>query len=84
MKLAKLGFLAATALATMPTAFAQETVKIGDFTWTGSDAIGHVIAAVINGPLGSEAVIVEGLSDGDVVAAGMDRGDGSVDVYPDL
>jgi len=84
MKLAKLGFLAATALATMPAAFAQETVKIGDFTWTGSDAIGHVIAAVINGPLGSEAVIVEGLSDGDVVAAGMDRGDGSVDVYPDL
>ncbi len=60
------------------------TVKIGDLTWTGAKAIGHVIQAVINGPLDSEAVIVEGLSDGSIIAAGMDKGDGSADVYTDL
>ncbi len=60
------------------------TVTIGDLTWTGARAIGHVIQAVIEGPLDSEAVIVEGLSDGSVIAAGMDKGDGSADVYTDL
>ena len=60
------------------------TVSIGDLTWTGATAIGHVIMAIINGPLDSEAYIVEGLSDGSVIAAGMDKGDGSADVYTDL
>ena len=60
------------------------TVTIGDLTWTGATAIGHVIKAIIDGPLNSEAVIVEGLSDGSVIAAGMDKGDGSADVYTDL
>jgi len=58
-------------------------VTIGDLTWDGATAIGHVIQAVINGPLDSEAEIVEGLSDGSAIAAGMDKGDGSVDVYTD-
>ncbi|WP_424987507.1 glycine betaine ABC transporter substrate-binding protein [Microbulbifer sp. S227A] len=67
-------------------ALAQDdaTVTIGDLTWTGTSAIGHVIEAIINGPLESEAVIVSGLSDGSVIAAGMDKGDGSADVYTDL
>ncbi|HAR53706.1 glycine betaine ABC transporter substrate-binding protein [Roseovarius nubinhibens] len=60
------------------------TVAIGDLTWTGAQAIGHVIQAVIEGPLGSEAKIVAGLSDGSIIAAGMDKGDGSADVYTDL
>ena len=59
-------------------------VTISDLTWTGAQAIGHVIQAVIEGPLDSEADIVEGMSDGSVVAAGMDKGDGTVDVYTDL
>ncbi len=67
------------------TSVAQDpTVAISDLTWTGARAIGHVIQAVIEGPLGSEAVIVSGLSDGSIVAAGMDKGDGSADVYTDL
>ena len=69
---------ASTALA------AGATVTIGDLTWTGAKAIGYVIQAIINGPMGSEAVIKEGLSDGSVIAAGMDKGDGSADVYTDL
>lgn len=59
-------------------------MTIGDLTWTGTSAIGHVIQAVINGPLDSEAVIVSGLSDGSVIAAGMDKSDGSAGVYTDL
>lgn len=86
MKLTKYRLTGAVAAALMATsAMAQDaSVKIGDLTWTGATAIGHVIQAVITGPLGSEAEIVTGLSDGNVIAAGMDRGDGSSDVYTDL
>ena len=63
---------------------ADEKVTISDLTWTGARAIGYVIQEIINGPLGSEAEIVSGLSDGSVIAAGMDKGDGSADVYTDL
>ena len=63
---------------------ADATVKIGDLSWTGAKAIGYVIKAVIEGPLQGEAEIVAGLTDGTVIAAGMDKGDGSADVYTDL
>ena len=63
---------------------AQEKVTISDLSWTGAKAIGHVIKAVIEGPLGSEAEIKQGLSDQAIVAEGMDKGDGSVDVYTDM
>ena len=63
---------------------AQEKVTISDLNWTGAKAIGHVIKAVIDGPLGSEAEIKQGLSDQAIVAEGMDKGDGSVDVYTDM
>lgn len=76
---AALSFTAANA------AFAADAkVTIGDLTWDGAKAIAHVIKAVIEGPLDSEAEIVQGMSDGSAIAAGMDKGDGSVDVYTDL
>ena len=75
----------ALSMSLTPTARAQDaTVTISDLTWTGASAIGHVIKVIIDGPLDSEAEIVEGLSDGSVIAAGMDKGDGSADVYTDL
>ncbi len=87
MKLTKL-LLAGPALSMgiVSSAFAADdaTVAISDLTWTGGKAISHVIEAVIDGPLGSEAVIVEGLSDGSVISAGMDKGDGSADVFADM
>jgi glycine betaine/proline transport system substrate-binding protein len=83
MKLAK-HLVATTAIAAGSVASAQETVTIGDLTWTGARAIGHVIEAVIEGQLGGEAEIVSGLSDGSIIAAGMDKGDGSADIYTDL
>ena len=87
MKFAK-SLLVGTALSlgSVSAALAADNAKvtISDLTWTGARAIGYVIQAVIEGPLGSEAEIVAGLSDGSVVAAGMDKGDGSADVYTDL
>jgi glycine betaine/proline transport system substrate-binding protein len=63
---------------------ADPKVTISDLTWTGAKVIGYVIEAIINGPMDSEAEIKQGLSDGSVIAAGMDKGDGSADVYTDL
>lgn len=60
------------------------TVTIGNLTRTGATAIGNVIKAIIDGPLGFEADIVEDLSDGSVIAAGMDKCNGSADVHTDL
>ena len=65
-------------------ASAQERVAISDLNWTGAKAIAHVIQAVINGPLNSEAEIIEGLSDQAIISAGMDKGDGSADVWTDM
>ena len=86
MKLLKaLAISTALTVGSASAAFAADAkVTIGDLTWTGAKAIGHVIKAVIEGPLGGEAEIVSGLSDGTVIAAGMDKGDGSADVYTDL
>ena len=66
------------------TASAQEKVAISDLSWTGAKAIAHILQAVINGPLGSEAEIINGLSQQGIVAEGMDKGDGSADVYTDM
>lgn len=78
-------YLAVGALvACSATAQAQDKVAISDLSWTGAKVIGHVLSAVINGPMDSEAEIVNGLSDGNIVAEGMDKGDGSADVYTDL
>lgn len=63
---------------------AQEKVAISDLNWTGAKAIAHVIKTVIEGPLNSEAEIVEGLSDQAIIGAGMDKGDGSADVWTDM
>lgn len=86
MKLIKQAALAtalATALSTSAMA-ADAKVALADLNWTGAKAIAHVLKAVINGPLGSEAEIVEGLSDQAIIAAGMDKGDGSADVWTDM
>ena len=63
---------------------AQEKVAIADQSFTGPKAIAHVIKAVINGPMDSEAEIIKGLSDLSIIGAGMDKGDGSADVLADM
>jgi len=80
----KRSLIAAALLASASTVSAQEKVAISDLSWDGAKAIGHVLQAIITGPMDSEAEIVNGLSDGNLVAEGMDKGDGSADVYTDL
>ncbi len=76
---------AAISLSVGSYAHAQDaTVALSDLNWTGAKAIAHVLKAVIEGPLGSEAKIVKGLSDQAIVSAGMDKGDGSADVWTDM
>ena len=86
MKLAKsLTVAAALSLVASTSAMAADAkVAISDLNWTGAKAIGHVIQAIITGPMGSEAEIVKGLSDQAIIGAGMDKGDGSADVWTDM
>ena len=63
---------------------AETKVTIGDLNWTGPQATAAVIKTIIKKRLGGEAEIVAGLSDQAIIAAGMDKGDGSVDVYTEL
>ena len=84
MKFAKPLLLAAAVSLAAASAHAQEKVTISDLSWTGAKAIAHIIKAVIEGPLNSEAEIVQGMSDQAIIAEGMDKGDGSIDVYTDM
>ena len=65
-------------------AMAQEKVSVSEPSWNGARAIAHVVTALINGPLGSEAEVLTGMNQQPVIYAGMDKGDGSVDVHPDM
>ncbi len=84
MKPMKVLMTGAAIAALSTAATAQEKVAISDLNWTGAKAIAHVIKAVIEGPLNSEAEIIDGLSDQAIISAGMDKGDGSADVYTDM
>ena len=61
---------------------ARETIVIGDQAWEGAHAISNVLKVVIEEKLDATVRIVN--SDQNIVFAGMDRGDGSMDVLPDL
>ena len=75
---------AAALLATTSMVHAQEKVMLPDLSWNGAKAIGHVLQAIITGPMGSEAEIVSGMNQQPVIYAGMDKGDGSIDVHTDM
>ena len=75
---------AAALVVSTNVAQAQQEVAISDLSWDGASAIAHVLQEIITGPMDSEAKIVDGLSDGNIVAEGMDKGDGSADIYTDL
>ena len=72
------------AIAANSSAAQDSKITIADLTWTGANAIGHVIQAIITGPMRGEAEIVKGASDGSIIFASMDKGDGSIDVHPDI
>lgn len=77
--------VAAAALALAATgASAQEKVTFSDLSWNGAQAIGHVLSAIIEDKMGGDAEIVSGMNQAAVIMAGMDKGDGSIDVFTDL
>ncbi|MBM7069417.1 glycine betaine ABC transporter substrate-binding protein [Actibacterium sp. 188UL27-1] len=77
--------VAATALAAAATGgYAQEKITLSDLSWNGAQAIGHVLSAIIEGEMGGDAEIVSGMNQAAVIMAGMDKGDGSIDIYTDL
>ena len=72
---------AAILTASIP-ARAQDTIAIGEQSWTGARAIGFVLKAVMEKRLGTKAE----LKKADIAAmfAAMDKGDGAIDVIPDV
>ncbi|MEM7070209.1 MAG: glycine betaine ABC transporter substrate-binding protein [Pseudomonadota bacterium] len=84
MKIFSKLIIAAAISANIGIAHAQEKVMLSDLSWNGARAIGHVLKAIITGPMGSEADIVKGMNQQPVIFAGMDKGDGSIDVHTDM
>ncbi len=74
--------LAATLLAaTAAPAFAEE-VKIGVPSWTGAQAIAHVLGEVVTSRIGGEVEYVPG--NNATIFQAMDQGEGDIDVHPDV
>ncbi|MEM6487681.1 MAG: glycine betaine ABC transporter substrate-binding protein [Pseudomonadota bacterium] len=68
-------------LAAVP-ATAAEKVAIGVPSWTGAQAIAHVLKAVVEMKIGGEATLVPG--NNATIFQAMDRGKGEIDVHPDV
>ncbi|MEP1930186.1 MAG: glycine betaine ABC transporter substrate-binding protein [Paracoccaceae bacterium] len=63
-------------------AFAAEEVKIGVPSWTGAQAIAHLLAAVVEMRIGGKAEMVPG--NNATIFQAMDQGKGDIDVHPDV
>lgn len=78
-----LGITCATALtvAGSPT-MAAEKINIGAPSWTGAQAIAHLIQEVVTSRIGGEANLVPG--NNAAIFQAMDGGKGDIDVHPDV
>ncbi|MDE0308320.1 MAG: hypothetical protein OXI60_00605 [Acidiferrobacterales bacterium] len=79
--------LRAIVLATVMTmvatpVLASESVKIGVPSWTGAQAIAHLLASVVEMRIGGEAELVPG--NNATIFQAMDQGKGDIDVHPDV
>lgn len=63
-------------------AHASEKVNIGVPSWTGAEAIAHLLQAVVTDRIGGEAELVPG--NNATIFQGMDQGKGDIDVHPDV
>ena len=74
---------AAATLALMSsTTLAAEKVNIGVPSWTGAQAIAHLLKAVVETRIGGEAGLVPG--NNATIFQAMDQGKGDIDVHPDV
>lgn len=63
-------------------AFAVEAVKIGVPTWTGAQAIAHLLGAVVEMRIDGKVEMVPG--NNATIFQAMDQGKGDIDVHPDV
>lgn len=80
----KLKLLTVAAALTLASgsAWSAEKVSIGVPSWTGAQAIAHVLKAVVEMRIGGEAVMVPG--NNATIFQAMDQGKGDIDVHPDV
>ena len=72
---------AAVSLIAAP-AYAAEEVKIGVPSWTGAQAIAHLLGAVVEMRIGGKVEYVPG--NNATIFQAMDQGKGDIDVHPDV
>lgn len=83
MKKTVLGLAAATLFASAASmASAAEKVAIGVPSWTGAQAIAHLISTVVTDRIGGEVEMVPG--NNATIFQAMDQGKGDIDVHPDV
>ncbi|PWJ20537.1 glycine betaine ABC transporter substrate-binding protein [Jannaschia seohaensis] len=78
----KTKLLAATLLATTAAPAWAEEVKIGVPSWTGAQAIAHVLGEIVTSRIGGEVEYVPG--NNATIFQAMDQGEGDIDVHPDV
>ncbi|MEL7105096.1 MAG: glycine betaine ABC transporter substrate-binding protein [Pseudomonadota bacterium] len=76
-----LGFATATSVFALP-ALAAEEVAIGVPSWTGAQAIAHVLGEVVESRIGGQVEFVPG--NNATIFQAMDQGKGDIDVHPDV
>ena len=81
MKLAQLAMAGALSAFALP-ALAAEEVKIGVPSWTGAQAIAHVLGEVVTSRIGGSVEYVPG--NNATIFQAMDQGKGDIDVHPDV
>jgi glycine betaine/proline transport system substrate-binding protein len=76
-------FAFASAMGLLSSAsFAAEKVNIGMPSWTGAQAIAHLLKEVVESRIGGEAELVPG--NNATIFQAMDQGKGDIDVHPDV
>lgn len=79
--LKSLGLATAVSIFALP-AVASEEVKIGVPSWTGAQAIAHVLGHVVQTRIGGQVEYVPG--NNATIFQAMDQGKGDIDVHPDV
>ncbi len=83
MKITMKSIVLATAMGAVAVpAFAAEEVKIGVPSWTGAQAIAHVLGNIVETRIGGTVEFVPG--NNATIFQAMDQGKGDIDVHPDV
>ncbi|MDE0345679.1 MAG: glycine/betaine ABC transporter substrate-binding protein [Boseongicola sp.] len=75
------GLAAVVSIGALP-ALAAEEVKIGLPSWTGAQAIGHLLGEIVTSRIGGKVEYVPG--NNATIFQAMDQGKGDIDVHPDV